>query len=199
MAGMRLADALALLTYLLTYSLCAGCIAVVKSFNDDDSSSDYEDVDDDVTSAVTSLAGGSAAADGGDDGEYEVYDDVIGEAATVIQHPHITITTSAPVQSDDDDGDDLIYECCDDVVTPSRDPLTSQPNMAAGQDYANMYYGRWDCAAGDGNELAFRHGDVLVIVSREFDTFGWWIGALNGSVGLVPKDYLSPAYELVSA
>ena len=61
-----------------------------------------------------------------------------------------------------------------------------------------MYYGRWDSAANDGRELAFRRGDLVTVVSRQFDEFGWWVGSLDGNVGLVPRDYLTPAYELVS-
>ena len=149
---------------------------------------------------MTSLAGSRAAGGGGgDDDNDEVYDDVNIEPAPVIQRPTTTDTTTmATTAAADVEAfeDELIYECCDDVVTTSRDPVTSQTNMAAGDDYANMYYGRWDNAACDDKELSFRRGDVLHIVSRQYDAFGWWVGALNGSVGLVPRDYLSPAYQL---
>jgi len=84
---------------------------------------------------------------------------------------------------------------------PSRDAVTSQSSMAAGGggNYANMYYGLWDNTdtGGDERELVFRRGDVLTIISRQMDRFGWWVGSLNGRVGLVPQDYLTPAYQLV--
>lgn len=65
-------------------------------------------------------------------------------------------------------------------------------------DYENMFYGKWDCRADDDNELAFKRGDVVLILSREYERFGWLVGKLNGSVGLVPKEYMTPAYELIS-
>jgi len=61
-----------------------------------------------------------------------------------------------------------------------------------------MYYGRCDCSADGQDELAFRRGDVVLVLSRQFDEFGWWVGALEGRVGLVPRDYLSAAYQLIS-
>ena len=66
-------------------------------------------------------------------------------------------------------------------------------------DYENMFYGRWDCRADDDNELSFKRGDIVLVVSKEFDNFGWWVGKLNGCVGLVPRDFLTPAYQLVTA
>ena len=134
-----------------------------------------------------------------------------------------TAAAAAVVVNDDDSfEDDLIYEVCDPVVTPSRDPavtssrdpvvtlsrdlgitpprdsgVTPPRDPMTSRDYANMYYGRWDCPTSREDELSFRRGDVLLIVSRQFDEFGWWVGALNGSVGLVPKQYVTPAYELV--
>jgi len=114
----------------------------------------------------------------------------------VPQHPATVGPHAVPAPApNDDDDDDLIYEVCD---PPSRDP--DPPVTSSSQDYANMYYARWDSSTGGtaGDELAFHQGDVLVIVSRQFDEFGWWVASLNGSVGLVPKQYLTPAYQLVN-
>jgi len=66
-------------------------------------------------------------------------------------------------------------------------------------DYENLFYGKWSCQAEADNELAFKYGDIVLVLSREYDHFGWWVGKLNGKVGLVPREYLTPAYELVSS
>ncbi|MEQ2185182.1 hypothetical protein GOODEAATRI_015569 [Goodea atripinnis] len=30
----------------------------------------------------------------------------------------------------------------------------------------------------------------------EYNIHGWWVGELNGTMGIVPKDFLQPAYIL---
>uniref|UniRef100_A0A674CTR6 Src kinase-associated phosphoprotein 1 n=1 Tax=Salmo trutta TaxID=8032 RepID=A0A674CTR6_SALTR len=63
-------------------------------------------------------------------------------------------------------------------------------------DYANYYQGLWDCEADEPDELAFQRGDLIYIVSKEYNINGWWVGELNGTVGIVPKDFVHPAYIL---
>lgn len=31
---------------------------------------------------------------------------------------------------------------------------------------------------------------------QEYNMYGWWVGELNNTVGIVPKDYLVAAYDL---
>lgn len=81
------------------------------------------------------------------------------------------------------------------AVVPT--PSFSVPAMGE-NDYENMFYGRWDCRADDDNELSFKRGDIVLILSREFDHFGWWVGKLDEAIGLVPREFMTPAYELVS-
>jgi len=81
--------------------------------------------------------------------------------------------------------------------TLATSAIYSVPPMGE-NEYENMFYGKWDCRADDDDELAFKRGDVVLILSREYERFGWWVGRLNGSVGLVPREYMTPAYELVS-
>ncbi|XP_038049436.1 src kinase-associated phosphoprotein 2-like [Patiria miniata] len=64
------------------------------------------------------------------------------------------------------------------------------------EDYANIYIGLWDCMADDQDELEFRRGEMVHIISKEYDPFSWWIGEKNNKVGLVPKDYLMKAYMI---
>ncbi|XP_050406649.1 src kinase-associated phosphoprotein 2 [Patella vulgata] len=70
------------------------------------------------------------------------------------------------------------------------------PDMDPNEDYENMYYGKWNCSADSDNELVFEKGDIIHVLSKDFEKENWWVGELKGSIGLVPKEYLAKAYEL---
>ncbi|WAR23340.1 SKAP2-like protein [Mya arenaria] len=65
------------------------------------------------------------------------------------------------------------------------------------EDFENIYFGKWDCSSETGSELSFKKGDMIYIISRQFDEKSWWIGEHNGKYGLVPKTFLAPAYTPV--
>lgn len=62
----------------------------------------------------------------------------------------------------------------------------------------DLYVGLWDCIAIAKDELNFKRGDVIKIISKEYDDYQWWIGELNGKSGLVPKNYMMEAYEIAN-
>ncbi|XP_039189207.1 src kinase-associated phosphoprotein 1 [Crotalus tigris] len=62
--------------------------------------------------------------------------------------------------------------------------------------YANYYQSLWDCTGGHQDELSFQRGDLIYIISKEYNMYGWWVGELNNMVGIVPRNYLMPAYDL---
>ena len=64
-------------------------------------------------------------------------------------------------------------------------------------DYDKLYRGLWDCSAEDTNELEFKRGDLIHILSKKYDEYSWWVGKINDKIGLVPKDYLMKAYERI--
>lgn len=37
---------------------------------------------------------------------------------------------------------------------------------------------------------------ICSLLFQEYNIHGWWVGELNGDVGIVPKDFLHPAYIL---
>ncbi|XP_053270254.1 src kinase-associated phosphoprotein 1 [Pleuronectes platessa] len=96
-----------------------------------------------------------------------------------------------------DEEDEDIYE-----VLPEEeflDPDESSDNLgkkAWSSDYANYYQCLWDCQADEPDELGFERGDLIYVVSKEYNIHGWWVGELNGALGIVPKDFLHPAYIL---
>ncbi|NWW76504.1 SKAP2 protein, partial [Climacteris rufus] len=63
-------------------------------------------------------------------------------------------------------------------------------------DYANYYQGLWDCTGDHDDELTFKRGDVIYILSKEYNSYGWWIGEMNGTIGLVPKAYIMEMYDI---
>ncbi|NXG15542.1 SKAP2 protein, partial [Grallaria varia] len=63
-------------------------------------------------------------------------------------------------------------------------------------DYANFYQGLWDCTGDVPDELTFKRGDVIYILSKEYDEYGWWVGEMKGTIGLVPKAYIMEMYEI---
>lgn len=46
--------------------------------------------------------------------------------------------------------------------------------------------------------LALGHSQLFIcsLLFQEYNIHGWWVGELNGDVGIVPKDFLHPAYIL---
>uniref|UniRef100_A0A1A8HLY4 Src kinase-associated phosphoprotein 2 n=1 Tax=Nothobranchius kuhntae TaxID=321403 RepID=A0A1A8HLY4_NOTKU len=85
---------------------------------------------------------------------------------------------------------------------PKVDPV-SKPAAAAAAvavdrstDYPNYYQGLWDCVGDRPDELTFKRGEVIYILSKEYNTFGWWVGEKNGSVGIVPREYLMELYAV---
>ncbi|KAG8446848.1 hypothetical protein GDO86_014348 [Hymenochirus boettgeri] len=63
-------------------------------------------------------------------------------------------------------------------------------------NYRDYYQGLWDCLSDNSDELSFERGDLIHILSKEYNAYGWWVGELDGMVGIVPKDYLTLAFEI---
>lgn len=124
--------------------------------------------------------------------EQETYDDV----GVLEAQP-----TPAPI-------DDEIYEELpeEDMPLPPppkpvevKKPPPAAPPVAVmnkATDYQNYYQSMWDCTGDHADELSFRRGDAIYILSKEYENFGWWVGELKGSIGIVPKDYLMMLYAL---
>ncbi|XP_037642141.1 src kinase-associated phosphoprotein 2 [Sebastes umbrosus] len=125
-----------------------------------------------------------------DDEEQEVYDDVGAIEDTA---------ESAPIDED-------IYEELpeEDMPTPAKPPPKVEPaskpappaSVDKSTDYPNFYQGLWDCAGDHPDELSFKRGDAIYILSKEYQNFGWWVGEKNGNIGIVPKEFLMELYAL---
>ncbi|KAM9716892.1 src kinase-associated phosphoprotein 1 [Menidia menidia] len=127
----------------------------------------------------------------GEEGEEETYDDIEGVGGVPL--PRREKEEADEAEEDDDD----IYEVLpEDFPSSAEEAAEKSSEQAGSSDYANYYQGLWDCQADEPDELTFQRGDLIYIISKEYNIHGWWVGELNESVGIVPKDFLQPAYIL---
>ncbi|XP_019109750.1 src kinase-associated phosphoprotein 1 [Larimichthys crocea] len=136
--------------------------------------------------------------------EEETYDDIEGMTGPPPPRPGAARPAESskwrgghePGEVDDEDED--IYEVLpeEDFADPMDESGERNAKSAWSSDYANYYQGLWDCQADEPDELDFQRGDLIYIISKEYNIHGWWVGELNGTVGIVPKDFLHPAYIL---
>ena len=90
-------------------------------------------------------------------------------------------------------------ECLGCIVDTSRVYINDN---SCGIVLEQVYVSQWDFAAGEGDELGLRRGD-LVHVSNPLHSLMWWYGELLdaeasrkvGRAGFFPKDYSSLAFE----
>ncbi|XP_074693934.1 src kinase-associated phosphoprotein 2 isoform X3 [Strix aluco] len=100
--------------------------------------------------------------------------------------------------------DDSIYEEVKEEHVPSKAEVPrrlSQEKVTTvsdskNTDYANFYQGLWDCTGDVPDELTFKRGDIIYILSKEYNRFGWWVGEMKGTIGLVPKAYIMEMYDI---
>uniref|UniRef100_A0A8C6TPH2 Src kinase-associated phosphoprotein 1 n=1 Tax=Neogobius melanostomus TaxID=47308 RepID=A0A8C6TPH2_9GOBI len=126
--------------------------------------------------------------EGEDEEEEETYDDIQG-----VMDPIPQVQQPGPPPPGTQGSHEEIYEELPDDNLPD---VSDDGSPAWSTDYANYCQALWDCAGDEPDELTFQRGDVIYIISKEYNIHGWWVGELNGSVGIVPKDFLHPAYIL---
>ncbi|XP_028286699.1 src kinase-associated phosphoprotein 1 isoform X2 [Parambassis ranga] len=130
--------------------------------------------------------------------EEETYDDIEGVIASSSLQPaqNSQQRGGGHETGEDEEEDEDIYEVLPDDFPDPADECGENNKPASSSDYANYYQGLWDCQADEPDELNFQRGDLIYIISKEYNIHGWWVGELNGTVGIVPKDFLHPAYIL---
>lgn len=146
--------------------------------------------------------------------EEETYDDIDAAAGPPVPRPAQALAPAptpgiTPQRSqeerwgsqrvqDQDEEDDDIYEVLpeEDFVDSIEEASEKSSKPVWSMDYASYYQGLWDCDAEEADELSFQRGDLIHVISKEYNIHGWWVGELNGSIGIVPKDFLQPAYIL---
>ncbi|XP_014459136.1 src kinase-associated phosphoprotein 1 isoform X1 [Alligator mississippiensis] len=137
-----------------------------------------------------------------EDEEEETYDDIdsFDTPNTAVHNASLNMEEAETAAASGEEEDD-IYEVLpdEDLDMPfpedRRDAGSSIKTGGSMKDYANYYQSMWDCISDYPDELSFQRGDIIYIVSKEYNMYGWWIGRLNNVVGIVPKEYLMPAYD----
>ncbi|XP_062984975.1 src kinase-associated phosphoprotein 2 [Elgaria multicarinata webbii] len=105
--------------------------------------------------------------------------------------------------------DDIYEELPEEEATPapimpakSEEPRKQSQEIVSNvsgnkkPDYVNFYQGLWDCTGDVPDELTFKRGDIIYVLSKEYNRFGWWVGEMNGTIGLVPKAYIMEMYDI---
>ncbi|KAI1886160.1 hypothetical protein AGOR_G00211140 [Albula goreensis] len=108
--------------------------------------------------------------------DQEMYDDI---GIPEERHP---APVSAPPPSHSEPIDEDIYEELpeEDLPNPPKttvEPVSKPPPPAVtvnkSTDYKNYYQGMWDCTGDHPDELSFKRGDAIYILSKEYQNFGW--------------------------
>ncbi|XP_016020108.1 src kinase-associated phosphoprotein 1 isoform X2 [Rousettus aegyptiacus] len=128
--------------------------------------------------------------------EEEMYDDIDGldsqnsgsRGRPVILPGSMGLTQPAEEKEED------IYEVLPDEEHDLQEDESG--TQQKGVDYASYYQGLWDCHGDQSDELSFQRGDLIRILSKEYSMYGWWVGELNSLIGIVPKEYLTTAFEM---
>ncbi|XP_070585478.1 src kinase-associated phosphoprotein 2 isoform X2 [Erythrolamprus reginae] len=92
----------------------------------------------------------------------------------------------------------IVAEMAGKSEEPKKQSQDAVSNISGNKktDYVNFYQGLWDCAGDIPDELSFKRGDVIYILSKEYNRFGWWVGEMKGTIGLVPKAYIMEMYDI---
>lgn len=124
-----------------------------------------------------------------DEDDHETYDDIDHQSAPSAESINDDIYEELPEE-------DIPTPPKPKVEPPSK-TLPPPPIVNKSADYQNYYQGMWDCTGDQPDELSFKRGDAIYILSKqEYQNFGWWVGEMNGSVGIVPKEYLMELYAV---
>ncbi|XP_050013069.1 src kinase-associated phosphoprotein 1 [Alexandromys fortis] len=120
--------------------------------------------------------------------EEETYDDIDGFDSPKSGSRCRAVPLPEPTEEEED-----IYEVLPDEGHDLEEDASGTHGWRV--DCANYYQGLWDCHGDQPDELSFQRGDLIRILSKEYNMYGWWVGELNSIVGIVPKDYLTAAFE----
>ncbi|XP_036394906.1 src kinase-associated phosphoprotein 1 [Megalops cyprinoides] len=162
---------------------------------------------DQINFVLKDLSSSFIPFDDDEEEEEETYDDIDSLAnpppprptAATNLTPHSSQEEWKGIQrAEEEEEEDDIYEVLpeDDFPDSTEEAADKNTKPAWSMDYANYYQGLWDCDADEPDELSFQRGDLIHIISKEYNIHGWWVGELNGNIGIVPKDFMQPAYIL---
>ncbi|KAK6473152.1 src kinase-associated phosphoprotein 1 isoform X1 [Huso huso] len=115
----------------------------------------------------------------GEDQEEETYDDI--DTVSSTQPPSHTPRHSLPEGGEEEEEEDDIYEVLpEDDFPPGSEGEGGEngPRFGGSVDYGNYYQSLWDCAGDQPDELSFQRGDLIYILSKEYNIHGCLTGAI---------------------
>uniref|UniRef100_H3C548 Src kinase-associated phosphoprotein 1 n=1 Tax=Tetraodon nigroviridis TaxID=99883 RepID=H3C548_TETNG len=149
---------------------------------------------DQIKIVLRDLSSSVIPVDDEEEEEEETYDDIEGASGPPPPRPLSGMWGGgSDTGAVDEENEDIYEELPEEEFPDSVDGSVERNDKA---DFANYYQGLWDCLADEPDELSFHRGDLIYIISKEYNIYGWWVGELHGAVGIVPKDFLHPAYIL---
>lgn len=129
--------------------------------------------------------------------EEETYDDIDGldspNSGSQSRRINLPLSMGLKEPTEEKEDDDIYEILPDDELELEED---ASGTGQKGVDYATYYQGLWDCHSDQPDELSFQRGDLIRILSKEYNMYGWWVGELNSLIGIVPKEYLTTAFEV---
>nr|XP_008115262.1 PREDICTED: src kinase-associated phosphoprotein 2 isoform X1 [Anolis carolinensis] len=138
-----------------------------------------------------------------------VLQDMGSEVIPEEEYEDLTDAVMPPLQKNEPVDDDIYEELPEEELTaatvmppkdeePKKQRQEPASNVSGNKktDYVNFYQGLWDCTGDVPDELTFKRGDTIYILSKEYNRFGWWVGEMKGTIGLVPKAYIMEMYDI---
>ncbi|KAI3365467.1 hypothetical protein L3Q82_010558, partial [Scortum barcoo] len=133
-----------------------------------------------ISFVLTDLRSASIPCDDDEDVEEEdeeTYDDIEGLSGPPPPWPGAAVASQSGKQGgrqdtgEVDEEDEDIYEVLpeEDFPDPADESSEKSNKQAWSSDYANYYQGLWDCQADEPDELDFRRGDLIYIISKVHD------------------------------
>ncbi|XP_063338238.1 src kinase-associated phosphoprotein 1 [Pelmatolapia mariae] len=157
---------------------------------------------DQINFVLRDLSSNFIPVDDEEEEDEDTYDDIEGVANETQTRPTPAsrgggVGRGQEIEEEDDEEEDIYEELPDEELgNPGDESDEKSSKQVWSSDYSNYYQGLWDCQGDESDELTFERGDLIYIISKEYNIHGWWVGELNGTVGIVPKDFLQPAYIL---
>ncbi|XP_078093900.1 SH3 domain-containing protein 21 isoform X2 [Mustelus asterias] len=79
--------------------------------------------------------------------------------------------------------------------TKSAHPDTHHGNLGEQHSGKEYYKAMFDYIASTEDELSLHMGDVILVLEKDTEEYGWWEGYVDGNQGLFPDNYVVPYLE----
>jgi len=112
----------------------------------------------------------------------------------------MTKALNVPIEPDDSTDSGSEADASEEEDEEIRLSMDDQIDSTECEDarYFFAFVVKWDFKAIKPQQLTASRGDLVDLLNKDYDKFGWWTLQNNkGRVGILPKDWLIPAYEKI--